>query len=491
MTMLVVLVAALAGALAWRYLAPSMGADKAADITGPPSAVAVLPFVNMSEDPAQEYFADGISEELINALTKVPGLRVAARTSAFAFKGKLEDIRTIGNQLNVGAVVEGSVRKAGERVRVTAQLVRVSDGFHIWSETYDRKLDDVFAIQDEIARATVAALEVRLASGAPLVKRPTRNLRAYELYLTGRHFWNQRTEGGLRKAIQYFEETLEADQDYALAYSGLADCYLGLWYYQYETQDESLSKAEAAAVRALAIDESSAEAHASLGWIRHHQWRWDEAEKEYTRALELNPGYATVHHWYAWFLAQLGPKREALEFMERALELDPLSAVINRAAGWYYLFTGNRDAAIERARKTLELNPGDPQGQALLTRAQLAQGKEPEVFELFQGQAARRDTQAELRAAYNASGPRAVYKRALEMRIAQTGKRCTDFPYWASGYFGAVGEPDRMFECFEEALDQRRPMYPLTDPFYAAYHSDPRFIAILKQMGLEGRIHEE
>jgi TolB-like protein/class 3 adenylate cyclase/tetratricopeptide (TPR) repeat protein len=491
MTLFVVLLAALAGALVWRYLASFMGDDKAAGISGPPSAVAVLPFVNMSEDPAQEYFADGISEELINALTKIPGLRVAARTSAFAFKGRNEDIRTIGSQLNVGAVVEGSVRKAGNRVRITAQLVRVSDGFHIWSETYDRKLDDVFAIQDEIARATVSALEVQLASTERLVKRPTPSLRAYEHYLTGRHFWNQRTEEGLRKAIRYFEDALEADPNYALAYAGLADSYMLLWNYRHETREVALRKAEPAAIRAVAIDESSAEAHVSLGAVRRYQWKWKEAERETRRALELNPGYATGHHWYSWSMATVGRRREGLAAIQRALELDPLSPTINRDAGWHYVYAGDHEAAIHRARRALELNPNDPHAPSLLARAYLAQGREPEVLELFQGDGSEAETQAELRSAYKRGGPSAVYRRSLELRIAQTKKQCTEWPYWAAAYLAVLGEADRMFECLREAVHQRRPMYPLSDPVFEPHRSDPRFVAILDQMGLKGRIHEE
>jgi TolB-like protein/DNA-binding winged helix-turn-helix (wHTH) protein len=226
-------------------------------------SIAVLPFVDMSPGGDQEYFADGMSEELINRLSRIEDLRVVARTSAFAFKGKNVDIREIGEQLDVGAVVEGSVRKEGDELRITAQLVQVADGYHLWSETYDRQLDDVFAIQEEVSRAIAGALEARLDT-TQASKPPTTDLRAYELYLMGRFFWNQRSEEGLHKAVQYFEEALELDPEYALAYSGLADSYVLLATYPGHLA-ERLAKARHAAVRAVATDDSLAETHASLG----------------------------------------------------------------------------------------------------------------------------------------------------------------------------------------------------------------------------------
>jgi TolB-like protein/Tfp pilus assembly protein PilF len=449
-------------------------------------SLAVLPFVNMSGDPEQEYFADGMSEELINALTKLPGLRVAARTSAFAFKGKNEDIRVIGRRLNVGAVVEGSVRKSGDRLRVTAQLVRVADGFHIWSESYDRQMDDVFAIQDEIAHATVAALKVRLTSTAPLVKRPTTDLRAYELYLLGRHFANQRTGEGVRKAIRYFEESLQADPNYALAHVGLADSYMLLWYYRHESREEALPRAEAAVTRALALDESSGEAHVSLANFRVQEWKWDEAEREFHRGLQLSPGYSTAHHWYSWFLYIVGRTEEGLVEIQKALELDPLSPIINRTMGDDYLGIGDYATAIEPLQKTLELNPDDPLARSGLTVAYLEQGMEPEIFECFPGQGSRPEIQTELRNAYRAGGVEEYYRKGLELRIEETQKDCTDLPYVAARMLARLGEADRMLACLQEEVDERRVLTILGDQVYKPYRSDPRFVAILKQMGLEG-----
>ncbi len=454
--------------------------------TGPPlTSIAVLPFDDMSPGQDQEYFADGMAEELINALSKVPGLRVAARTSAFAFKGKAEDIRTIGDQLNVGAIVEGSVRKAGDRVRITAQLIRVADGFHIWSDTYDRKLDDVFAIQNEIAQATVAALEIRLASNSPLVRRPTGDLHAYELYLTGRHFWNQRTEEGLRKAITHFEQTLQADPNYALAWAGLADSYAMLHSYGYDLSEGILSKAASAARRALAIDEASGEAHASLGWLLVLEWRWEEAHAQLRRALQLNPGYAFAHDWYADLLTILRRDEEALREYRRALELDPLSFVITRDIGWFYLRIGNFEAAIQRLEKTLELNPDDYRTRHLLSRALAEQGREREAFEVLLGQDIPPRFKADLRKVYEVSGYRGVRRKALEVRIAETKKNCTDDGIYGVEELAYLGEDDRMFECLDEWVSVRGQALLLRDFSLQKYRSDPRFIAILKQMRLE------
>jgi TolB-like protein/class 3 adenylate cyclase/Tfp pilus assembly protein PilF len=460
---------------------------QASILNSPPlSSVAVLPFEDMSPGGDQEYFADGISEELINALTKVPGLRVVARTSAFAFKGKNQDIRTIGDQLNVGAVIEGSVRKAGQRIRITAQLVRVTDGFHIWSDTYDRKLDDVFAIQEEIARATVDALQVRLASRPPLVRRPTGDFRAYEMYLTGRHFWNQRTEEGFRKAISYFEKALKADPNYSLAYVGLADSYVLTWLYGYEGYEEALTRAEVAARRALTIDESRGEAHASLAFIRRVQRRWDEAEREFTRALELNPGHPTAHQWYsAFLLGVVGRAVDAIAEMERALDLDPLSPIINRDAGRTYLFTGDYEAAIERARRALELNPEEPGARIVLTLANFGQARKPQRFDLFASHGNQREVQEALQLAYEAGGSRAVVRKSLELRIAETQTRCPTPLYWTVRYFAELGEVDEMFECFQYAVDHGRILDPLAGLYFDPYRDDPRFTALLRQMGLE------
>jgi serine/threonine protein kinase/Tfp pilus assembly protein PilF len=290
-------------------------------------SIAVLPFTNLSADPDQEYFCDGMAEEIINALTHIEDLRVVARTSAFAFKGKSGDIREIGKQLEVESLLEGSVRKAGARVRITAQLVSVADGYHIWSEKFDREMEDIFDIQDEISLAIVDRLKVKLLgkNKAELTKRHTENLEAYQLYLKGRYFWNRRTKGALKKAVGYFKQAIEKDPAYAFAHFGLADAYEILYSYGHVPLKEAYPNAKKAVLRALELDDSLAGAHTSLAEIKKTFENDPEgAEQEFKRAIELNPGYATAHHWYSILLGETGRFKEALEEGERALELEPM-----------------------------------------------------------------------------------------------------------------------------------------------------------------------
>jgi serine/threonine protein kinase/tetratricopeptide (TPR) repeat protein len=323
-------------------------------------SVAVLPFADMSPDRDQEYFCDGMAEELINALTHVDRLRVSSRTSSFQFKGGGQDIRDIGRKLGVRSVLEGSVRKAGARLRITAQLVSCADGCHIWSERFDRDMEDVFAIQDEISLAIVDALRPELLGEerAKLVRHPTADPEAYNLYLQGRWFWKKRTHDGLMKAIEYFERAISVAPDFALAYTGIADSYNDLLDYSSSPPDDAFERARSAALRALEIDDTLPEAHASLGLLKsEHEWDWDGAEREFRRAIGLNPRYASAHQWYAHLLLNTVGPEEALEEYRRALELEPHSLSINRNYGYMLLAAGRDDEAIAVLRRTLEMEP--------------------------------------------------------------------------------------------------------------------------------------
>jgi serine/threonine-protein kinase len=300
-------------------------------------AIAVLPFVNSSADPENEYFSDGMTDELINALTKVEGLRVASRTSVFALKNLREDVRAIGARLDVSAVLEGTVRKAGNRIRITVQLTSVEDGRTLWSERYDREMADVFAIQDEIAGTIVRTLRSTLLGelGDPMPVRYTANVRAYSLYLKGRFWWNRRSQAAIKEGIKFFEQAIQEDPGYALAYSGLADSYALDLDYRGAPVTEGMERARAEARKAIALDETLAEAHTSLGWVIFiYDWDWAAAESEFTRAIELNPRYSTARQWYSWFLAAMGRFDEALAEGRAAIELDPLSVSIRRSMGW-------------------------------------------------------------------------------------------------------------------------------------------------------------
>ena len=330
--------------------------------SSPTRSIAVLPFVDMSPQKDQAYFCDGLAEELMNALTHIKSFRVAARTSAFACRDKDYDVREIGEKLNVETVLEGSIRKAGNRLRITAQLINADDGYHLWSEKYDRELEDIFAIQDEISFAIVDKLKVELLGdeAALLVKRGTTDLEAYELYAKGRFFWEQRGEG-LGKAIQCFKGALARDPKYALAYSGLADCYTLLGFYGILPAKDVFPPAREAALKAIELDGTLAEPHSSLGFIHlFYDWDLPQAGLEFGKAIELNPGYAPARYWYAAALAVSSRWAEADSEHERAVEADPLSLQAHTQYGWVLVGTREHDRAEARLGKALELNPDYP-----------------------------------------------------------------------------------------------------------------------------------
>jgi len=344
------------------------------------TSIAVLSFRDMSPEKDQEYFCDGMAEEIINALVSIEGLRVAALTSAFQFKNQSLDIRKIGDQLNVGAVLEGSVRKAGNRLRVTAQLINVADGYHVWSERYDRDLEDVFAIQDEISEAIVKALEPRLVEKKcrPAARQEV-NLEAYNLYLKGRYHWNKRTPEGIRKGADYFRQALEIDPNYALAHAGLADCYL---MDDSSSPRETLAKAMAAARKAIELDSTLAEPHASLAWIlANADFAWEESEREMRLSMDLNSNYATAHQWAALGHIVLGRFDEAFEEIETAKQIDPLSPIIRAGAGWIYFCARKYDRAVEEARGALEMDPDFIPARAVIGSAYLMQGRTDEAID--------------------------------------------------------------------------------------------------------------
>ena len=339
----------------WRRDTTSDESDKI-KLAVPPS-IAVLPFVDMSPNKDQEYFCDGIAEELINGLAQLGGLKVAARTSAFQFKQPDRNIPAIGQELGVTTVLEGSVRKAGNRLRITVQLINVKDGFHLWSEKYDRTLDDIFAIQDEISLAIVEKLRLQLLEPEKkrLVRRHTDNKEAYNLYLKGRYFWNKRHEGGMTSALDYYQQAIDKDPTYPLPYIGIADAYVILGTFGFLPPRESFPKAKAAANKALELDSNLGEAHAPLAFAAFfYDWDWNAAEREFDICFKLIPNYAIAHSWYATYLSGRGRYEEALAEAERALELDPLSLVFNSVVGLMHLEGHHFEQAIEQLKQTLE-----------------------------------------------------------------------------------------------------------------------------------------
>ena len=349
-------------------------------------SIAVLPFVNMSADKADEYLSDGMTEELLNVLAKVPGLRVPGRSSSFAFKGRTEDgiFRKVGEQLHVATVLEGSVRKAGNKLRITAQLINVADGFHLWSETYDRDMTDIFAIQSDVAQRVVEILKIQLLAGTKqqIERRGTENLEAYQSYLKGRHLWNRRNGEDMRKAIEFFNQAIAKDPGYARAYAGMADCYVVLPEYAGFAQRETTAKARAAALKALELDSTLAEPHASLGAVKaRFDWDWPGAEAEFRQAIALNANYATAHHWLAGnVLEPLGRYDEALAELKQAQELDPLSPIINAELGWILARVGKDDLAIQVLQKQIALDSSFLPAHGILGVAYLWKWKLPEAI---------------------------------------------------------------------------------------------------------------
>jgi TolB-like protein/Flp pilus assembly protein TadD/DNA-binding XRE family transcriptional regulator len=324
-------------------------------------AIAVLPFLNRSNDPQNDYLCEGLAEELISALTRIKSCLVVARASAFSFRGHDIDVREIGRRLDVDTVLEGSVQRSGDRLRITAQLIDAGNGFHFWSERFDRQITDVFAIQDEITLAIVKQLKVELLAKerSTLLIQKNESLESYNLYLKGRYYWAQRPQG-IGKAIEYFEQAIDKEPNYARARAGLADCYvtLGSWENGTMRPIEAMAKAKEAASKALELDERLAEAHTTLAYrTTHHDWDWATAEAQFQRVFELNPNYAVCHHWYSHYLTAVGRTEESLTASKRCLELDPLDLVINIHMAWHYQFARQYAQAIEQCWKTSELHP--------------------------------------------------------------------------------------------------------------------------------------
>ena len=462
-------------------------------------SIAVLPFSNLSADKEQDYFCDGMAEEIINALTHVEGLRVLARTSAFSFRGKEIDIREIGRKLNVKTVLEGSVRKAGSRLRITAQLVNVSDGYHLWSERYERDIgalccpEDIFAIQDEISLAIVDNLRVKLLKGerTKLARRHTDDLDAYNLYLKGRYFWNRRTDSALKRAIEHFQQAVEKDPSYAPAYAGLADAYITLQDYSFISPKEVLPKAKEAVGKALELDSTLGEARTSLAQILHREWDWEGAEREFKRAIQLNPGYPTAHHWYALSLTYAGRSDEAIAEIRRALELDPLSLIINRNLGLVLYYARCYDQAAEQLVKTLEMEPAFSLVHASLGRICVQRGLYPKALSEFQKEKDNLgSSNPELESWQGiacAKMGRTEEADKILTHLLQRAEQAYVPPILVASLCFALGKSVQGFEWLEKGCRQHdSTMVEIrADPGFDGVRSDPRFIQLLKKVGLE------
>jgi len=510
-TVVIVLFAAglpIAVVLAWAFDITPQGVKRDAGDLVPPAqlsaetdvvtpqhkSIVVLPFVNMSADLENEYFSDGLTEEIINALAQLKDLRVAARTSSFVFKGKSTDITEIGHKLNVNNVLEGSVRKDRNKLRITAQLINVADGYHLWSEQYDSELDDVFSIQNEIALAIVDKLKIKLVSHemSRLVEKQTANLAAHEAYLKGRYFWNQRGPG-LLKAVDFFRSALAEDDNYAAAYVGLADTYALLGFYGYLPPTDVMPKAKEAVQRALQIDETLAEAHSSLGFIQTiFDWDWESASKEFERALKLNPGYSPARYWRTNLLMTQGHLDEAISEIRHSLEYDPLSIYMQAFLGVVLLTSKKYQQASEHLQKALDLEPNNFIARSALGVAYCFQSRIEEGIREIQQAIDLSDRDewpvAALGIVQAAFGDRS---RAREI-LVELEQRARD-EYVSAIHIAAIhaqlGEKDCAFEWLERAYEERCSLLFAVENGYIGrtfdiLQNEPRFQDLLRRIGL-------
>jgi serine/threonine-protein kinase len=455
-------------------------------------SLAVLPFENVSGDPEHEYLSDGITGSLINILATLPKLRVMAQSAVFRYKGREIDPQAIGRELNVRAVLVGRMMQSGGSLRIGAELVDVATGSLLWGAQYDRKPGDIFAVQDEISNEISGKLRLQLtrAEKKQLTKRYTENAEAYRLYLKGRHHWNRWTEEGFYKAIEYFRQAVEKDPRYALAYAGLADCYVLLGWNSYLPPKEAFPQGKAAAKTALQLDQDLAEARtplAALLWL--HDWQWEEAQTEFNRSLQLGPTYATANHWYAEYAMTMGRHGEAMTRMKKGLDLDPLSLIINVAVGWALYFARRYDEAIEQLRRTVDLDPNYPVTYwilGLLLRKtgcyELAITEGEKGVKLSGGSPLMRAALA------HTLGTAGRTKEALEMLddLTKLAKQKYVAPYFFAGIYIGLGENDRAIEYLEKCYEEHSHwlMYLHIDPSMDGLRANQGFQGLLRRVGL-------
>jgi TolB-like protein/tetratricopeptide (TPR) repeat protein len=455
-------------------------------------SLAVLPLENLSGDPTQEYFADGMTDELITNLAQISVLKVISRTSAMRYKGTKKSLSEIAQELHVDAVVGGSVMRVGDRVRITAQLIEAPTDRHLWAASYERDLRDVLSMQDEVTRAIVSEIRVKLTAQEQARLASTRpiNPEAYQLYLKGRYHWYKRSPESLNKSLQYFQEAIEKDPNYASAYAGMAESYnqLGWALYGVQPPREAFPRAKSAARRALEIDDRQAEAYAALAWAAYvYDWDWQTADREFKRALELNPRYAPAHMWYSHYLETVGRSEESFAESKRALDADPLGLIINLHLGWYYLFARKYDLAIEQLQKTLELDPSFILARMFLGQAYQQKGMMEEAIREFQEAVNLSERNpvylGDLGHAYALAAKRREAMGVLEELKKLSRQRYVPARAIAEVYIG-LGEKDEAFFWLRKAFEERDGwlVHLRGDPRYDPLRSDPHFQDLLRRM---------
>jgi len=455
-------------------------------------SLAVLPLESLSGDASQNYFADGMTDELITDLAQISALRVISRTSVMAYKGARKPLPQIARELNVDAMVEGTVLRSGDQVRITAQLIEASTDKHLWSQSYEGELRDTLALQNRVAGAIADQIRISLTPQEQTALKNAKvvNPEAYESYLKGRYFWNKRTADGFKVALAYFNQAIEEDPKYAQAYSGLADTYvlLGDWEYGVMAPKEAYPKAKAAATRALELDNSLSDAHTSLASLGMFDWDWQSAGKEFRRAIELNPGYATAHQWYAWHLNLLGRQREAIAEIRKAESLDPLSLIISADTADLLFVARRYDESIQQSRKTLEMDPNFAIAHFELSQTYLQKSMYSEAI-------------AELQRAIELSGGSTTFTSNLAYAYAASERRneavkiLNDLTSRSNGSSDAaeialihagLGEKDQAMAWLEKAFSERFIPSILLRPGFDPLRSDPRFQNLVHRIGLPG-----
>jgi TolB-like protein/DNA-binding SARP family transcriptional activator len=461
-----------------------------------PRSIAVLPFTNLSAEPERDYFSEGLTEELIGRLSRIEGLRVAARTSSFALGGGGLDVRAIGDTLGVASVLEGSVRRDGGRLRVSARLADAESGYQLWARDYDSEIEDVFAVQDEIARAIATALELELGGTAGLTARRPTTVEAHDLYLRGVFVRNQLTNDGLSKAVDYFDRAIQLDSGYALAHAGKATAIAPLVWYRHLPRAQGLRAMRAAARRALALDETLGEAHVAQGMLEFYfEWNWAAAEREFRRAVALNPSDQHAHHMYANYLVAMGRMDEAIAERIRALELDPLSSRSGFLLGRDYFAAGRYDEAIEQYRRAMEIDSTSPlalgtgqEGSFGLGDVLARQGRDADALAEYLRMARLEGIPAEeldrLRQAFAASGLRGYWRERLDVELRAAGPGPE--PLRIASFHARIGDADQAAEWVERAYEERSMALPFLGvlPFYEGVRGHPGIAAVIQRMGL-------
>ena len=472
-----------------RYTAPKQTAVTVAS----EKSIAVLPFENLSEDKANEYFAEGIQEEILTRLSKIGDLKVISRASTQKYKSAPSNLREIAQQLGVANVLEGGVQKAADRVRVNVQLVNANTDAHLWAETYDRKLTDIFSVESDVAKAIADQLRAHITRQEEQViaAKPTKNIEAYDAYLRGRYFWNKRTSDGIKRAIERFQQSIARDPNFTLGYVGLADSCIALTFYNFAAPREAMPQAKESSIKALAADNTLAEAHTSLAHVlTNYDWNWSAAEKEFKRSIELKPDYATAHEWYAiHYLTATGRLEEALHEMKRALELEPASLVMNTFMGATLYYAGRYDEAIAQCLKTIEMDPNFAVAHWHLGLAYEQKQVLDAATEEFKKAISLSGGSPLMRAALGRAYAEAQEKHEANKMLDELNELAKQ--HYVSAYevatiYVALGNNEQAFQLLEQAYAEHsfHLIYLNVSPQFKSVRSDPRFLDLVQRLGL-------